>query len=155
MKTDVHFIESLMGAALEEATAAGRAGEVPIGAVIAVDGKIIARAHNETEQQRNATAHAEVLVVGRAGSAVGDWRLKEAVLCVTVEPCTMCAGAISLSRIGTVVFGVADPRMGAYGSLYDISQDERLGSPPRVVAGVKEGECRELLQRFFAELRTK
>lgn len=144
-----------MTVALEEAELARSANEVPIGAVVAVGDKIVARAHNEMESRRDATAHAEALAIKRAGEATGNWRLGEAVLCVTVEPCTMCAGAISLARIGTVVFGVSDPRLGAYGSLYDLSQDDRLGKPPRVITGVKESECRGLMQSFFATRRGK
>jgi tRNA(adenine34) deaminase len=155
VKIEAKFIETLMEIALEEANLAQKSGEVPIGAVLGLRGKVIARAHNEMERQRNATAHAEVLAIGRGGELLGDWRLNDAVLCVTVEPCTMCAGAISLSRIGTVVFGVADPRLGAYGSLYDISQDERLGATPRVISGVRENECRGLMQRFFSERRAR
>ena len=155
MKIEPKFIEMLMSAALEEGELARKEGEVPIGAVVGVGDKVVARAHNEMEQRRNATAHAEVLALGRAGEVLGDWRLTQAVLCVTVEPCTMCAGAISLSRIGTVVFGAADSRLGAYGSLYDISQDDRLGTPPRVITGVREKDCRDLMQRFFSERRAK
>jgi len=155
VKIEPKFIDLLMGAALEEAELARKAGEVPIGAVVGVGNTIVSRAHNEMEQRRDATAHAEVLAIGRAGGTLGDWRLKDAILCVTLEPCTMCAGAISLSRVGAVVFGVADPRLGAYGSLYDISQDERLGTPPRVISAVREDECRGLIQRFFAERRVK
>jgi len=155
VKIDAQFIERLMDAALEEADLARGAKEVPIGAVIGVGGAIVARAHNAMERRSDATAHAEVLAIRRAGEAAGNWRLTEAVLCVTVEPCTMCAGAISLARIGAVVFGASDPRLGAYGSLYDLSQDERLGRAPRVISGVKERECREMMQRFFSERREK
>lgn len=152
MKLERAFIEHLMDLALAEAELARAAGEVPIGAVVAVNSTVIARAHNRMEAERDATAHAEVVALREAGRASGNWRLNEAVLCVTVEPCTMCAGAISLARVGTVVFGAHDPRLGAYGSLYDLSQDERLGAP-RVISGVKGTVAAELLQRFFAERR--
>jgi tRNA(adenine34) deaminase len=152
VKLDQRFIEHLMDLALEEAELARSSGEVPIGAVIAVQEKIVARAHNRMERTRDATAHAEAVAIREAGAAVGNWRLNDAVLCVTLEPCTMCAGAISLARIGTVVFGAADPRLGAYGSLYDLSDDERLGKP-RVISGVKAGDATAILQRFFSERR--
>jgi len=152
VKLDQRFVEHLMDLALEEAELARISGEVPIGAVVAVQGRVVSRAHNRMEGTLDATAHAETVALREAGAATGNWRLKDAVLCVTVEPCTMCAGAISLARVGTVVFGAADPRLGAYGSLFDLSQDERLGKP-RVVSGVRAAEAAGLLHRFFAERR--
>jgi tRNA(adenine34) deaminase len=155
MKLSAEFIEHLMEQALEEAHKASKIGEVPVGAVVAVENKIIARAHNLVESKKDASAHAEVLAIQQASSSIGNWRLTDAVLCVTLEPCTMCIGASRLARIPTIVFGVDDPRMGAVGSLYDISVDERLGPPPRVIRGIKEAQCRTVLSSFFEELRTE
>ena len=142
-----------MQEALIEAEKASSLGEVPVGAVIALGGKIIARAHNLVETKKDATAHAEVLAMQEAGRALGNWRLKDAVLCVTLEPCTMCIGAAKLSRIPTIIFGANDPRMGAVGSLYDIAIDNRVGPAPRIIRGVRGAECRKILSSFFEERR--
>jgi tRNA(adenine34) deaminase len=103
---------------------------------------------------RDASAHAEMLVIREASSVLGDWRLSESILCVTLEPCTMCSGAIRLSRVGTIVFGAADARLGAVGSLFDICEDPRLGAVPRIIRGVKEKECGQILSDFFAKVRS-
>jgi tRNA(adenine34) deaminase len=153
MKLEPAFIEYLMDKALDQARLAYGAGEVPVGAVMAQRGEIIAAAHNEIESQHDATCHAEVLAMRRAAARLGDWRLSETILCVTLEPCTMCAGAIKLSRVSVVVFGAADEKLGAFGSLYDLSQDERIGLVPRVVSGIKTAECAALLQDFFRSKR--
>ena len=148
------FCDFLMDEALCEAALAAEAGDVPIGAVIAINNEIIARAHNQIELNHDATAHAEILAIQRASSALNDWRLNDAILCVTLEPCPMCAAAIRQARIQTVIFGALDPVRGGMGSLFDLSLDTRLGSPlPRVVSAVKENECKNLLQQFFKKKR--
>lgn len=130
--------------------AVGRA-DVPIGAVVfAADGRELARAHNAREELGDPTAHAEVLALRAAARVHGDgWRLADCTLAVTVEPCTMCAGAAVLSRVGRVVFGAWEPRTGAVGSLWDVVRDRRLNHRPEVRGGVLEAECSELLRGFF------
>jgi tRNA(adenine34) deaminase len=141
-------------AALVEARTALGLGEVPIGAVVLdPSGAVIASAHNERELGDDPTAHAEVVALRRAGEVVGSWRLDGCTLAVTLEPCTMCAGAIVLSRIGRLVFGAWDPKAGAVGSLWDVVRDRRLNHRPEVAAGVREQECGELLAGFFAAKR--
>jgi tRNA(adenine34) deaminase len=141
-------------AALVEARAALDLGEVPIGAVVLdASGALIASAHNERELGDDPTAHAEVVALRRAGEAVGSWRLDGCTLAVTLEPCTMCAGAIVLSRIGRLVFGAWDPKAGAVGSLWDVVRDRRLNHRPEVASGVCADECSELLANFFAGKR--
>ena len=145
-----------MRAALAQANLAMQGGEVPVGAVVAriSDGGIISAAHNLVESQHDATLHAEVIAIQSAAKAQKNWRLSECALCVTLEPCTMCIGAIRLARIPLVIFGASDPRMGACGSLYDLSQDSRWGAaPPRLVGSVMENESRALLDLFFRSLR--
>jgi tRNA(adenine34) deaminase len=139
--------------ALREAEAAGARGEVPVGCVISLNGAIIARGSNTTETDKHVCAHAELHAIRAASAVVGDWRLTECVLCVTLEPCTMCLGAIRLARIPVIIFGAGDSRQGAAGSLFDLSADERLGPPPRVIRGVKREECEMVLKRFFEQLR--
>ena len=142
-----------MTLALAQAELAQVAGEVPVGAVLIENGRLVAAAHNRVERDGDATAHAEVLAIREAGARSGGWRLNEAILCVTLEPCPMCASACKLARIGTVVYGASDPKMGGCGSIFDLSQDSRYGSVPRVISGVKEAECSELLKRFFVGRR--
>jgi tRNA(adenine34) deaminase len=149
------FLEHLMHEALIEASKAAALGEVPVGAVVAHQGVIISRAHNTTETDSTAVAHAEIHAITSASQSLGNWRLSECVLCVTLEPCTMCLGAIRLARIPTLVFGAGDSRQGAVGSLYDLSQDERLGSPLRVITGIKKAECESSLSTFFKHMRSK
>lgn len=141
-----------MGEALAQAKASQASGEVPVGAVVWRDGAILSRAHNETESSQNPTAHAECLAIQRACALVSNWRLNDCALFVTLEPCTMCIGAIQLARIPLLVFGAYDPRMGAVGSLYDatlVNTDKQL----RVVSGVREDECKEILTNFFESKR--
>ena len=145
--------QKLMALALEEANSAHLRGEVPVGAIIAVGDKIVAKASNRTEELADPTAHAEVLALRAAASTLQDWRLEDATLYVTLEPCTMCAGAIRAARIKTVVFGARDQRLGACGSLYDILTDSRLGPEPRVIEGVLKVECQDILKKFFDNLR--
>ncbi|MDA8065081.1 MAG: tRNA adenosine(34) deaminase TadA [Thermaerobacter sp.] len=142
---------AFMGEALAEAELAFREGEVPIGAVLVRQGRVLARDHNRTEQERDPTAHAEVLVLRRAGRLLGDWRLEGTVLYVTVEPCPMCAGALVLARVPLVVYGARDPKWGAGGSLYNLLQERRLNHRAEVIEGVREQECAALLRRFFRE----
>ena len=149
MSTSTLF-DTLMTEALLGAEKAASLGEVPIGAVIAHSGRIIARAHNLIETKKDATAHAEVLAIRQASEVLGNWRLSECVLCVTLEPCVMCMGAIKLSRIPFLVFGANAPVLGAAGSLCDLTN---VGPELQVVPGVKEAECAAILKNFFAVRR--
>lgn len=146
-------LTDLMQEALKEAQTAGRKGEVPVGAVIVIGEKIISRAHNLVESLKDVSAHAEMLAIRQASQSIGNWRLSEAVLCVTLEPCPMCIGAIRLARIPTIVFGAHDPRLGAVGSLFDLGSDSRLGSVPRIIQGIEEKACSEILTNFFTSKR--
>ena len=145
--------DGAMVVALEEAAAATAHGDVPIGAVVVVDGRIVARRHNERERLADPTAHAEVLALRDAAAAVGDRRLRTATLVVTLEPCPMCAGAAWAAQVARVVFGAADLKAGAVGSLYNVSVDQRLNHTSEVVAGVRAEEAAELLVAFFAARR--
>jgi tRNA(adenine34) deaminase len=146
--------EAAVRAALAEARRAAEHGEVPIGAVVVgPSGEVIASAANFRELGADPTAHAEVLALRRAGAAVGSWRLDRCTLAVTLEPCTMCAGAAVLARVGRLVFGAWDPKAGAVGSLWDVVRDRRLNHRPEVVAGVCEAECSALLASWFASRR--
>jgi tRNA(adenine34) deaminase len=143
-----------VGAALDQARAAAAAGEIPVGAVVFdPSGRLIAAAHNEREAQHDPTAHAEVLALRAAGTALGSWQLTGCTLAVTLEPCTMCAGALVLARVGRLVFGAWDPKAGAVGSLWDVVRDRRLNHRPEVVGGVRADECAVLLDEFFASRR--
>ena len=142
-----------MEVALEEARRAEGHGDVPIGAAIFREGELLARAGNERELRRDPTAHAEVLAIRAAAEALGGWRLPGTTLYVTLEPCAMCAGAIVLARIPTVVFGARDPKAGAAGSVFDILREPALNHRPEVVAGVREEDCAGLLRDFFAGRR--
>lgn len=145
----------LVRAALEIAPAALSTGDVPIGAVVVgPGGEVLARAHNEREALGDPTAHAEILALRAAAAAHGDgWRLEGCTLAVTVEPCTMCAGALVLARVARVVFGVWEPRTGAVGSLWDVVRDRRLNHRPEVVGGVLADECAAVLEGFFTTHR--
>jgi tRNA(adenine34) deaminase len=146
--------ESAMRAALAEAEAAMATGDVPVGAVILDDaGAIIARGRNRREVDGDPTAHAELVAIRAAAQATGGWRLAGLTLVVTLEPCTMCAGAITAARLGRLVFGAADPRAGAVGSLWDVVRDQRLTPVPEVIAGILADDCLDLLKRFFAPRR--
>jgi tRNA(adenine34) deaminase len=146
--------DAAMAAALEQARAALAHDEVPIGAVVlSAAGEVLAAAHNERETGDDPTAHAEVVVLRRAGVALGSWQLAGCILAVTLEPCTMCAGAIVLARISRLVFGAWDPKAGAVGSLWDVVRDRRLNHRPAVSAGVRADECAALLADFFAARR--
>jgi tRNA(adenine34) deaminase len=146
--------EAAIDAALQVARAAYDRGEVPVGAVVLDPaGAVVSSAHNEREAEHDPTAHAEVVALRRAGAVLGDWQLVGCTLAVTLEPCTMCAGAAVLARVQRVVFGAWDPKAGAVGSLWDVVRDRRLNHRPEVVAGVRESECGDLLERFFAARR--
>ena len=144
----------VIGAALAVARTALLAGEVPIGAVVlAPSGEVIATAHNERALDHDPTAHAEVVALRRAGAATGSWNLDGCTLAVTLEPCTMCAGAIVLARISRLVFGAWDPKAGAVGSLWDVVRDRRLNHRPAVSGGIRADECGRLLADYFAAKR--
>ena len=143
----------LMGLALEEAKAAVAHGDVPVGAIVVVDGEVVASRHNEREQLGDPTAHAEVLALRDAATKVGSWRLESATLVVTLEPCPMCAGAALNARVARIVFGAADPKAGAAGTLYCLASDPRLNHESEVVRDVRADECGALLIEFFASRR--
>lgn len=145
--------EYFMKEALHEAEKAYKKGEVPVGAVIVIDGRIVARSHNQKETTFDPTAHAEILAIKQAAKSMGAWRLTEAVLYITKEPCIMCSGAIVNARIKKVVYGCDDPKGGGAVSLYRILQDSRLNHWVEIKSGILEEECREILQKFFRELR--
>ena len=144
--------DSWMGIALDEARQAGLAGDVPVGAVVVLDGGAIARGRNRRELDRDPTAHAEVLALRAAAERLGHWRV-EATLYVTQEPCPMCAGALVNARIKRLVYGCANPKAGAVTTLYQLVSDPRLNHRIDVTAGVRAGECTKALQDFFAALR--
>ncbi|QLJ06653.1 nucleoside deaminase [Streptomyces sp. NEAU-sy36] len=141
-----------MRLALDEAVLAVRGGDVPVGAVVlAPDGTVLATGHNEREATGDPTAHAEVLAVRRAAERLGQWRLTGCTLVVTLEPCTMCAGALVQSRVDRVVYGARDDKAGAAGSLWDVLRDRRLNHRPEVIEGVLAGECATVLTDFFRD----
>ena len=149
-----HTYDVAMRAALEEARRALDSEDVPIGAVVLdAAGEMIGRGHNVRERDGDPTGHAELVAVREAAAAVGEWRLAGCTLVVTLEPCTMCAGAIVLSRLDRLVFGAFDPKAGAVGSLWDVVRDRRLNHRPEVVPGVLRDECSALLDDFFAHQR--
>jgi tRNA(adenine34) deaminase len=147
--------EYYMKEAIKEAKKAEALEEVPIGAIIVVNGKIISRAHNLRENKQSAVAHAEVLAIEQACQATGSWRLENATLFVTLEPCAMCSGAIILSRVKRVVYGAVDPKGGCAGTFMNLLQDERFNHQSEVTSGVMEEECGQLLSDFFRRLREK
>ena len=146
--------ETLMRIALDEARSAETTGDVPVGAVV-VDGNgdVVATGRNEREAAHDPTAHAEILAIRSAAQARGSWRLEDCTLVVTLEPCTMCAGATVLARLKRVVYGAPDPKAGAVGSLWDLVRDRRLNHRPEVTAGVLDDECAELLRGWFERRR--
>jgi tRNA(adenine34) deaminase len=152
---DLHSDDFFMGEALRQAARAREAGEVPVGAVIVRAGRVIARAGNQVEQLKDATAHAEMLALTQAEENVGDWRLTDCTLYVTKEPCPMCAGAIVHTRVARVVFGAGDPKGGAAGGVMNLLQFPTLNHRCEITGGVREAECRTLLQKFFQQQRQK
>ena len=151
LQSDHYF----MGEALRQAAHAYAAEEVPVGAVIVREGRIIARAFNQIELLKDATAHAEMLAMTQAEAALGDWRLTECTLYVTKEPCPMCAGAVVHVRLARVVYGASDAKAGAAGSVLNLVQLPSLNHRAEITGGVREAECRALLQNFFAERRRR
>ncbi|MED1560029.1 tRNA adenosine(34) deaminase TadA [Bacillus paramycoides] len=151
MEQDIYFMQI----AIEEAKKAEAIQEVPIGAVIVLDGEVISVAHNLRETEQRSIAHAELLAIDEACKKLGTWRLEDATLYVTLEPCPMCAGGIVLSRVKRVVYGASDPKGGCAGTLMNLLIDERFNHQCEVVAGVLEEECGTLLTTFFRELRKK
>lgn len=146
--------DAALAHALSWASAAGERGEVPIGAVVvSPSGEVIGAGCNERETAHDPTGHAEIVALRAAGAALGSWRLTGCTLAVTLEPCTMCAGALVLSRVSRVVFGAWDPAYGAAGSLRDVLRDTRLNHNPEVIGGVRSAECQALLDAFFAARR--
>ena len=141
--------DDAMAAALAEAAAAPAHSDVPVGAVVVVDGRVVASRHNERELTGDPTAHAEVLALRDAASALGRWRLDDATVVVTLEPCPMCAGALVAGRVGRLVFGAPDPKAGACGSLYNLCAAPRLNHEPVVVTGVRADDASDLLTSFF------
>jgi tRNA(adenine34) deaminase len=146
--------EQAMQIALEQARLAGEMGDVPVGAVVVHDGKVIAARHNEREATGDPTAHAEILALRDAATSLGRWRLNDCTLVVTLEPCVMCAGAIINARVETLVYATADLKGGATASLYNVCSDPRLNHNPNVKHGVCEHEATLLLKEFFAQKRT-
>ncbi|SPF67838.1 tRNA-specific adenosine deaminase [tadA] [Propionibacterium ruminifibrarum] len=146
--------DAAMGAALVAAREAGAAGDVPVGAVVLDrDGSVVAVAGNRRERDTDPIGHAEVLALRAAARALGRWRLDDCTLVVTLEPCTMCAGAAVAARVGTLVFGAFDPKAGAVASLFDVVRDPRLNHRPRVVSGIMAQACTAALDEFFADRR--
>jgi tRNA(adenine34) deaminase len=146
--------EAWMRAAIAEARAAAYGADVPVGAVVVdASGAIVGRGHNVREATGDPTGHAEVVALRAAAAARGEWRLAGCTLVVTLEPCTMCAGALVLARVDRVVFGAPDPKAGAVGSLWDVVRDRRLNHRPEVVAGVLAAQCSDLLDDFFQSRR--
>jgi tRNA(adenine34) deaminase len=150
---DLQSDEYFMGEALRLARRAWEQDEVPVGAVIVCEGRVIARAFNQVEQLKDATAHAEMLAVTQAEAAMGDWRLNKCDLFVTKEPCPMCAGALVHARLRRVVFGCPSPKDGAGGSLMNLLQHPKLNHQCQVTQGVRQTECAAMLQAFFRERR--
>ena len=142
-----------MALALAEARAAAAEGEVPVGAVTLVAGRVVAARHNERERTGDPTAHAEMLALHDTAVAVGGWRLGEVTVVVTLEPCPMCAGALVAARVGRLVFGATDPRAGSCGTLYNLCADPRLNHEVPISAGLRAAECSALLSTFFARRR--
>ena len=142
-----------MELALAEASAAATAGDVPVGAVIVRDDKVVAAAGNRTLRDQDPTAHAELIVIRQASAMLGSWRLERCVLYVTLEPCAMCAGAIVLARLPRVVFGAWDDKAGMAGSVADLLRHPKLNHRPEVLAGIRAAECGALLTQFFQERR--
>ena len=148
-------IDQFMQAAIAEANQARIIGEVPIGAVIVQNGEIIGRGHNIREHAQDATLHAEMLAIQEACMVTKSWRLEEAAIFVTLEPCPMCAGAIINSRIPNVYFGASDPKAGVTGTLMNLLTDTRFNHQAQVIGGIREAECAALLQTFFKAIRAK
>lgn len=147
--------DPFMRKALDQARRAFDEEEVPVGAIIVHQDRIIAEAHNQRESLKDPTAHAEMIAITQAADALGSWRLNDCILYVTLEPCPMCAGAIVQARISTVIYGTTDPKGGACHTLYQITNDPRLNHESTVIGGVLKDDCKIILQEFFAIQRSK
>ena len=147
--------EKYMGRALKEADKAAARGEVPVGCVIVIGDKVVARGHNLKETRNDPTAHAEIVALRKAGKKLGSWRLEKATVYVTCEPCAMCAGALVWARVKRVVYGCQDPKAGAIDTFYGVGKDPRLNHRFEVKSGVLEKECQGRLSGFFKKIRTK
>mgnify|MGYP005759904747 CR=1 FL=1 len=147
--------EKYMKEAMKQAKKAYKQDEVPIGCVIVHEDKIIARAYNKRNMKKNPLAHAEIMAINKAAKALGDWRLEECTMYITLEPCQMCAGAIVQARIPKVVIGSMNPKAGCAGSILNLLQVAKFNHQVEIVSGVMEKECTEMLQNFFKELRKK
>lgn len=148
------WLDEVMGLALDQALLSARTADVPVGAVLlGPDGSLLGAGHNRREAERDVTGHAEILALRAASAAVADWQLTGCTLAVTLEPCTMCAGALVQARVARLVFGAWDPKAGAAGSLWDVVRDRRLNHRPEVYGGIRAAECGELLTDFFARRR--
>lgn len=155
MELTKEYCSNLMGIALKQAEQAYLAGEVPVGACIVKDQEVLAQAHNLVESNSDATAHAEVLAIQKASKVLGDWRLNGAIMCVTLEPCAMCLGAIKLARVSNLIIASMDPVKGVCGSLFDLTADSRLGPVPKVIYDIEAESSSDLLKRFFKECRQR
>ena len=151
----IHADEKFMTVALEEARLAAEEGEVPVGAVLVIHDEVIAQAHNLRESLSDPTAHAEMLVLREASQKLDRWRLTDATLYVTMEPCAMCAGAAVLARVSRIVYGCRDPKAGACGSVLDIPREPQLNHRVEVIGGVLKQPCQEIVQMFFEKRREK
>ena len=149
MDRDVEFMQAAVALAKEAAAA----GEVPVGALIVADNDVVSQAYNRREDWQDPTAHAEHIAIREAAIRLGTWRLTGSTLYVTLEPCTMCIGAIILARVSRVVYGARDPKAGACGSVFDIPSDRRLNHRVEIIGGIEEQESQHILQHFFRELR--
>lgn len=148
-------MEKMMALALAQARLAAAEGEIPVGAVLVRGDQVLAQAHNRREATHDPTGHAEIQCLREGAQALGDWRLRECTLYVTLEPCPMCAGAMLMAQLGQCVYGAADHRLGCCGSVYDLPDDPALGGRTQWVAGVCAEECAALLQNFLREKRTE
>ena len=146
--------ERWMNEAIREAEKAYNAGEVPVGAVIITDGRVIGKGHNQVELLNDATAHAEMIAITAASTTVSSWRLENTILYTTLEPCVMCSGAIQNSRISKVVYGADDSKYGACGSVYNLLQDPKASWHVDMVSGILEDKCKAMMSSFFRKLRT-
>ncbi len=153
MKSQDSLYKYLMSEALKQAQKAFDAGEVPVGAVVAVGSEIVAAERNRMEELNDATAHAEILALRSASTLNESWRLEDMTICVTLEPCTMCIGAVFNSRISTVIFGAWDKRAGACGSIYDLTSSYPGLAPKQVIGGIEEASCVSILKDFFGRVR--
>ena len=147
-------LDRFMELAMREAEQAFQKGEVPVGAVVVFEDRVVGRGHNQTESLHDATAHAEMIALSAAYGHFGDWRLENCYLFSTLEPCAMCAGAAMLSRISTIVYGASDPKFGACGSILDIPNEQRLNHTIEVVSGIRSDDIAAMMKLFFQQVRS-